>query len=132
MKYFIMLGIVILVALADWITGFIKAYVQDNVSSKIMRTGGMKKIAEIVVMLVGIILDIGINQLAVYYPQSDKLATLLGIVCAAVIFFYIVIMEIISILENYAAIFPEAAWTEKILKKLKNVDGIEQKEGETS
>jgi phage-related holin len=128
MKYFIMLGIVVAVALADWLTGFIKAYVQGNVSSKIMRTGGMKKLAEIVVMLVGIVLDIGVNKLSTYYPQSDRLASIIGIVCAVVIFSYIVLMEVISILENYAAIFPEAAWAVTLSKKLKNIDISSEKE----
>jgi phage-related holin len=130
MKYFIMLGIVVAVALADWLTGFIKAYVQGNVSSKIMRTGGMKKLAEIVVMLVGIVLDIGVNKLSTYYPQSDRLASIIGIVCAVVIFSYIVLMEVISILENYAAIFPEAAWAVTLTKKLKNID-VSSERGES-
>lgn len=125
MNYIIMLGIVILLALFDWVTGFIKAYVLGNVSSKTMRAGGLKKLAEIVVMMMGIVLDYGINLLAQYYEQAPELASILGIICALAIFAYIVIMEVVSILENYAAVFPEASWALKLTKKLKNIDSTE-------
>ena len=50
MKYIVMLLIVIGLALADFFTGWIKAYVNDDVRSAKMRKGGLNKLAEIVVM----------------------------------------------------------------------------------
>ena len=53
------------------------------------------------------------------------MTVLLTILAAIVVFGYIVIMELISILENYAEISPEAAWVGKLLKRLKNVNDKE-------
>ncbi|MDE7097698.1 MAG: phage holin family protein, partial [Ruminococcus sp.] len=50
MKYIIMLLIIIGLALADYITGLIKAYCTNSLSSKKMRTGGLNKLSEIIVM----------------------------------------------------------------------------------
>lgn len=125
MNYIIMLAIVILLAVFDWITGFVKAYCLGKVASNTMRMGGLKKLAEITVMLMGIVLDIGINMLSTWYGKSTELASLLGIVCALAIFIYIVIMEVVSILENYAAVFPDAAWALQLTKKLKNIDSAD-------
>lgn len=126
MNYIYMLGLVVFLALFDWLTGLIKAYVIEDISSKKMRVGGMKKIAEILIMVMGVTLDIIINQLAHFYPQNEALATLIASVCAVSIFVYIVIMEVVSVLENYAAIFPNAAWAIRITKKLKNIDKAEE------
>lgn len=128
MKYLIMLLIVILMAIADFATGFIKANVLGTVSSKTMRAGGLKKFAEIIVMVVAISLEIALRKLGTYYSNCEQLSVLIGLVTAIMVFVYIIIMEFISILENYLAICPEAAWAEKVLKKLKNVDGIGAKE----
>lgn len=128
MKYLIMLLIVILMAVADFATGFIKANVLGTVSSKAMRTGGLKKFAEIIVMIVAIALEIALRKLGTYYSDCNDLSALIGLVTAVMVFVYIIIMEFISILENYLAICPEAAWAEKLLKKLKNVDGISANE----
>ena len=54
MKYIIMLIIVIGLALADFATGWIKAYCKGDVRSSKMRKGGLNKLAEIVVMGVAI------------------------------------------------------------------------------
>ena len=50
MKYIIMLTIVIGLALADFATGWIKAYCKGDVRSSKMRKGGLNKLAEIIVM----------------------------------------------------------------------------------
>lgn len=133
MKYLIMLLIVVVMAVADFATGFIKANVLGTVSSKAMRTGGLKKFAEIIVMIIAIALEIALRKLGTYYSYCEQLSVLIGLVTAVMVFVYIIIMEFISILENYLAICPEAAWAERVLKKLKNVDGIsadEEKEDE--
>ena len=119
MQYIIMLTIVLGLALSDFITGIIKGYCTNSLSSKIMRRGGVNKLAELVVMATACGLEIGIRQLGKFY-ESDALASVTGTVAAIVIFGYIVVMEIISILENYSEIDPKSAgWINAIFKKLK-------------
>lgn len=125
MNYIYMLGLIVLLALFDWATGLIKAYALGSVSSQKMRVGGVKKIAEILIMLTGIALDIVIARLGDFYPQNEALTAIIGSVCAVSIFVYITIMEVVSILENYAAIFPNAAWAVRLTKRLTNIDGKE-------
>lgn len=129
MQYIIMLMIVIGLALADIITGWIKAHVNDDYSSKVMRKGGLNKICEVVVMATACGLEIGIGYLGRYY-DSELLAGITGTVAAVSVFIYIVIMEVISILENYAEADPAAAgWITKFLKKLRNyTDNDDKKE----
>lgn len=127
MQYIIMLTLVLGLALSDFITGIIKGYVNNNISSKIMRRGGVNKLAELVIMATACGLEIGIRQLGQYY-ESDALAAITGAVTAIAVFVYIVIMELISILENYAEIDPQSAgWIHKLLKRLKNVNDKEDK-----
>lgn len=118
MKYIIMVTIVIGLAAADFITGIIKAYVRRDLSSAKMRRGGLNKIAEIIVMAVACGLEIGIQMLGDYYKAAD-LAGVSGAVAAGLVFGYIVIMELISILENYGAISPDAVWVRRIIRKLR-------------
>lgn len=124
MKYIIMLTIVIGLAVVDFATGIIKAYVQRDISSRKMRTGGLNKITEIVVMATACGLEIGIGALGRYY-QSAELAGIAGTVAAGAVFAYIIVMELISILENYGEISPDAKWVSKIIKKLRNFNDKE-------
>lgn len=120
MRYLIMLTIVIGLAAADIVTGWIKAHVKEDYSSKVMRKGGLNKLCEIVVMVTACGLEIGIRYLGAYY-DSPALAKFAGTMAAVGIFFYIMVMEVISVLENYAEANPEAAgWIVVILKKLRN------------
>lgn len=122
MKYIIMLTLVIGLALADWVTGFIKAFVYNDIQSVKMKNGGMKKLGEIIIQLVGIGIDLAIGQLAIYYPDAQQLGAITSNVTAILICGFIVIMELISILENFAAIHPEAKWAMMIAKKLTNIE----------
>ena len=83
-----------------------------------MRTGGLNKICEILVMLTACGLEIGIEVLGGYY-QAPTLARIAGVVAAGLIFTYIVAMEIVSILENYGEVNPEARWIRFVVKKLR-------------
>ena len=118
MKYIIMLAIVVGLALADFITGLIKAAIKRDISSQKMRVGGLHKIMEILVMATACGLEIGIAELGKYY-QANQLAEIAGAFAAGAVFAYIVAMEIISILENYAEANPEAQWAAGIIKKLR-------------
>lgn len=120
MQYIIMITIVLGLALADIITGWIKAHVNDDYSSKVMRKGGLNKVGEIVIMTVFCGLEIGIRYLGQYY-DSEILAKVTGGIAVVGAFFYISVMEMISILENYAESNPEAAaWIRPLLKKLRS------------
>ncbi len=128
MQYIIMLTIILGLAVSDFITGIIKGYVTGTLSSSKMRKGGLNKIGELIVMATACGLEIGINALGKYYA-ADQLAKVTGTIAAIVVFGYIVIMELISILENYAEINPQSAgWIRKLLKRLKNVQEGEKEE----
>lgn len=128
MQYIIMITIVLGLALSDFVTGIIKGYVIGQLSSSKMRRGGLNKVCELVVMLTACGLEVGIRALGEYY-SSDVLATITGAVTAIAVFVYIVIMELISILENYAEIDPQSAgWIRKLLQRLKNVNDKEDKD----
>lgn len=126
MKYIIMITIVIGLAAADFLTGIIKAYIAHDLSSQKMRTGGLNKVCEILVMAVACGLEIGIGMLGQYY-QTPELAGIAGTVTAGAVFMYIVLMELVSILENYGEISPDATWVAKIIKKLRNFNDKEEK-----
>lgn len=130
MRYLIMLTIVIGLAAADIITGWIKAHVKEDYSSKVMRKGGLNKLCEIVVMATACGLEIGIKYLGQYY-DSPNLAKFAGAAAAFGVFFYIMVMETISVLENYAEANPEAAgWIVIFLKKLRNFTEKEENKDE--
>lgn len=118
MQYIIMLLIVIGLAIADYLTGIIKAYCKNDICSSKLRKGGLNKLGEIIIMLTACGLDIGIHALGKYY-QAVELSDIAGAVTAVMVFTYITVMEIISIFENYAEINPEAKWTLKFIRKLK-------------
>lgn len=128
MQYLIMLAVVLGLAVSDFATGMIKGYVTGTLNSTKMRRGGLNKLGELIVMATACGLEIGIRQLGQYY-HSDFLAGITGTVAAVIVFGYIVIMELISILENYAEINPQSAgWISKLLKRLKNVNDKEDKQ----
>lgn len=117
MQYIIMFIIVVGLSLSDILTGWIKAHVIDDYRSGTMRKGLYRKVAEWLIMLTSIGLEIGLKFLGQYY-NSEQLANFAGAVTAISIFVYISIMELISILENFGEINPEMAWIKPILKKL--------------
>lgn len=120
MQYVIMLIIVAWLAIADFITGMIKAYVTGTLNSSKMRKGGVNKVGELIVMITACGLEAGIKALGKYYHTSKELAAITGTITAILVFSYITVMEIISILENYAEINPDSAgWITKLLKRLK-------------
>lgn len=125
MKYIIMLLIVICLALADFATGWIKAYCKDNVRSAKMRKGGLNKLAEIIVMGAAAGSEIGFEFLGKYYNKA-QLGEIAGAVTAISVFLYIFVMEIVSILENFGEINPRANWVKKIIKKFGAVNDKEE------
>ena len=125
MQYIIMITIVLGLAVSDFVTGLIKGYVSGQLNSTKMRKGGLNKLVELIVMATACGLEIGIRYLGNYY-SAKQLAGITGTITAIAVFFYIVLMETISILENYAEINSQATWVAKILKRLKNVNDKEE------
>ena len=121
MQYIIMFLIVLGLAFADFVTGYIKARCKDEVSSKALRIGGLHKISELTIMLAAIGLTVGLEKLGEYYNDT-RLTTLAGTFTALTVFVYITAMEIISIVENFAEIYPEASWARKIIERLRKYE----------
>lgn len=123
-----MVAIVLGLALSDFITGIIKGCVTGQLCSEKMRRGGLNKLAELLIMSTACWLEIGIRALGSFY-SSGALAEITGAVTAVAVFAYIVIMELISILENYAAIEPKSTgWVHRLLKRLGSVNDKEEKQ----
>lgn len=120
MQYIIMFLVVLGLAVADFATGIIKGIVQNGKpDSRKMRIGGLHKLSELVVMGAAVGLKIGLEQLSVYHVDDPHLVVVACTFTVGSVFGYIVLMEIISILENYAEINPDTEWAKKYLKVLK-------------
>lgn len=118
MQYIIMFLIVLGLAFADFATGYIKARCIGKVSSKALRVGGLHKFAELIVMGTAIGLTVGFDYLGHYY-SDHRLTDIAGAFTAGGVFAYITVMEIISILENFAEINPRSkSWVQALLKNL--------------
>lgn len=115
MKCIIMILIVVGLAISDFITGFIKGCITDRPRSAKMRKGGLNKLLEITVMVTVCGLEIGIEFLGAYY-DAEKFSSIAGTLTSVGVFCYIVLMECVSILENYVACNPRAGWARKIVK----------------
>lgn len=113
------------VMLLDYGTGIAKAWVAGNLSSKIGIIGILKKFGYLVVVAVGMIIDwviqMGITQL--------HIDVTLDFLFAMLVIIWLILNEMISILENVAEIgAPVPKWLTKIITKLK--DKAEEKAGE--
>lgn len=120
MQYLIMLLIVIGLALSDIVTGCIKALIMGVYQSAVMRRGGLNKLGEITVMLTVIGLEVGMELLGKYY-ECPGLAGIAGAVTAVSVFLYIVVMELVSIFENFGEANPDAQFAKTLAKWLKNL-----------
>lgn len=81
----------------DWITGVIKAIYLKELSSKVMRKGLFHKVSFWLAILLGIAVDVTVN-----YIDIGIVSPILYLICG-----YIIICEIISIIENLKAINPK-------------------------
>lgn len=122
MQFIIMLAIVTGLAAADFVTGWASAFIRGDVKSSEMRKGGIRKMVEIVIMLTACGLNIGIDKLAEYTGSEGALSEIVGSFSAFAVCGYISLMEIISILENYCEIYPNARWAKLLKKKLGEED----------
>lgn len=130
MQYIIMIAIVLGLALVDFVFGFLKGYVKKNISSQKMRQGGVNKLCEVIIMFTACGLEIGIQALGRYYASGslETFTKIMGVLAALAVCGYITIMEIVSILENYAEINKNAKWVKRVLRFLKVVENDEKEE----
>jgi len=105
-----MIIILLILAVLDIITGFIKARVKKDISSTKMREGLFKKCLELILVLVGYLIDILIQT---------------QIVVRVITIFYC-IEEIISILENTAEYCPYPKVLTNLLKQIKGKIGEDE------
>jgi len=117
MQYIIMLTIVIGLALADIVTGWIQASINNCWKSDIMRAGLYRKSGELLIVVLGFVAEQAVPVIGQY-----KLATWISL--------YICIMEAISVLENLDK--AGVGFPKSILRKLGKVkeelDGDEHSE----
>lgn len=109
--------ILAVVMLLDYGTGIAKAWVNGNLSSKVGIVGILKKLGYLVIVTVGMIIDwviqAGITQLHIDFK--------LDYLFAMIVIIWLVLNELISILENVAAIgAPVPKWLAKVVVKLKD------------
>lgn len=130
MQYIIMIAIVLGLALVDFIFGFLKGYVKHNINSQKMRQGGVNKLCEVIIMLTACGLENGIQALGRYYASGslETFTRIMGVLAALAVCGYITVMEIVSILENYAEINKNAKWVKRVLRFLKVVENDEKEE----
>lgn len=104
---------------ADVVVGFIQAAINNQLSSTKMRQGLLHKVLILILIFVCLAIEIGISH-TVKLPYDIPTC---GVVCG-----YIIIMELISILENIARGYPQFADSQ--LFKLFNLSDKDNKEQE--
>lgn len=129
MQYIIMFLLVVVAAFADVVTGMFKARITSGYDSTVMRKGLYSKAINLVVMLFFIALEVGIERLGDYYDQQ-MLARVVGGVTVAFVFSVIIVMESISIAENFAAANPDSPLSRLIGRRLKKIQDEMTKEDE--
>lgn len=109
----VLLGVMLL----DYITGMIKAYMKVQLSSRIGLFGILKKLCYMAMVAVGAGVDYLLRGALVQAGIDLHIKLFFGLLVAI----WLIINELISILENLAVIgVPGFPRLEKILKRLKN------------
>ena len=102
---------------ADVVVGFIQAAINNQLSSTKMRQGLLHKVLILILIFVCLAIEIGIGH-TVKLPYDIPTCE---VVCG-----YVIIMELISILENIARGYPEFANSQ--LFKLFNLDSKDKEQ----
>ncbi len=103
------------VMILDYITGMVKAYITSSLCSKKGMRGIVKKLSYFIVVLTGSVCDwvlaYALGRLGIHYAIPFFIALLITV--------WLIINEMISILENLSAIgVPLPAFLSKLLKRL--------------
>lgn len=103
--------------MTDYITGLLKAYITAQLNSKTGFRGIIKKLSYFVVVIVGG----GTDWLIQYGLAQIGITHQIPFLVALIVIIWLIINEMISILENLAAIgTPLPKWLIAFVKKLKN------------
>lgn len=92
------LGVACVMMCADVLTGFLSACVRECVSSSKMRRGLLHKCLMLVVILASLVIEVGLSHM-VALPYDVPTCE---VVCG-----YVIVMELMSVLENVAEGYPE-------------------------
>lgn len=104
--------VLVVVMVADYITGLIKAYTTGELSSKIGIKGILKKFGYVILVFVGVVIDYSITYIIPHYEYN--------IVFSLMITFWLIINELLSITENLFIIgVPVPKFVNAIINKLK-------------
>lgn len=115
-KLLIPLVILIAVMLLDYGTGMTKAYLSAELSSKIGWRGIIKKLCYFIVVAIAMCCDWLIET----GLSSAGVNSAAPVICSAIVICWLIINEMLSILENLTAIgVPMPAFLGKLIKKMK-------------
>lgn len=101
----------------DMVVGFIVAIINERLSSTKMRNGLLHKVLMLILIFISLVIEIGVSHtgaLPYDVPTCE-------VVCG-----YIIIMELVSVLENIASGYPELR--DSALFKLFNFDSKENED----
>lgn len=130
MQYIIMFTMVVMASIVDIITGILKAHITNSYDSTIMKKGLYSKVINWFVMASTIGFEIGMSFLGGYY-ECREMAAFAGTIAAATVFFLLMLMEFISIFENFAVANPDSPLAKIIGKRLRKYENeIAEKEDE--
>lgn len=114
---FVPIAVLLITMVIDYISGLTKAWVTAQLSSRIGIIGIIKKVSYLLIVCVGMIIDwiIGsaLANAGVELPVND--------IVALIVIVWLVINELLSIIENVAAVGVNVPkWLLKLIGRLKN------------
>ena len=108
--------VMLVVMITDYITGMVKAWYKSELCSRIGLKGIVKKVGYLVIVGVGMVLDYLLREAL----HSVGVSVTVEYTVALIIIVWFIINELISILENVAAIgAPVPEFIVKLVKRLK-------------
>lgn len=128
MQYIIMITMVVMASVVDIVTGILKAHITNSYDSSIMKKGVYSKCINWLVMGAVIGFEVGMGYLGKYY-NCEQMAIFTGTVAAFTVFALLMLMEFISIFENFAIANPDSPLSKIIGKRLRKIQNeITEKE----
>lgn len=123
-KWFaVFLSLIMILMVFDLITGYMKAFVTKELSSKVGSKGLMKKLANLIAFLFGALIDI----CAIVFDGTFVNILTVNVSFMCIIGGYIAANECISVIENLSKVSPNLfpKWVKKFFKEVKdNIDNV--------
>ena len=108
--------ILFVVMIADYISGIIKAYIKQELSSKIGKAGLLRKLSYFLVIITAAVCDWLIYKGLRLVNVEIELSYYIGVLVTV----WLIINELISILENLGAVgVPLPGFLQKLIQRLK-------------